>query len=151
MPSGYPVALLAKAEDRESLALISIAQYSSEDGFNPNWILHSPTILQYAVARMARDRNIWYSKLFNVCDGAMTMLSPVWTRIARIFSMLQTVTLFPWLSRITYILFVSNDQRIFLIALDVLGSWIVLVEQFLAVHIHYMRHHLLFHQEYRLL
>jgi len=29
--NGYPVALLARAEERESLGLISIAAYSSED------------------------------------------------------------------------------------------------------------------------
>ncbi len=52
------MALLARAEDRDSRALISIAQYSLDNGFNPNWILHSPLILQYVVALNAATRSI---------------------------------------------------------------------------------------------
>ena len=93
--SGYPVALLASADDRDSLALISIAVYCSDVGSRANWMLHSPTIPQWLVARIAAERSMWYSWLLSVCDGAITMLSPVCTLIESTFSMLHTITLLP--------------------------------------------------------
>ena len=93
--SGYPVALLASAEDRESRGFISIATYLSESGASAYCMLHSPTIPTYAVARRAAERSMWYSALSMVWDGATTMLSPVCAFMDRTFSMLHTITLFP--------------------------------------------------------
>src|SRR4051794_13693052 len=39
----------------------------------------------------ADDRSIWYSRSDRVCDGATTMLSPVWTPIGSKFSIFQMV------------------------------------------------------------
>src|SRR3972149_1018729 len=121
---GYPVAFDASAEDRDNLALISIAVYLSDELCKPNCMLHSPTIPQTSAARRAAVLSRWYSLLLRVCDGAMTILSPVWMRMLRTFSMLQTVRLFPALSRmISYsICFHSpmyssiNNWRVMLIA-----------------------------------
>ena len=41
---GYPVAFDAKAEDLETLGLISITAYSNELGFKANCTLHPPSI-----------------------------------------------------------------------------------------------------------
>ena len=51
--------------------------------------------------RSADERSIWYSSSVRVCDGATTMLSPVWTPIGSRFSMLQMVMQVPAPSRIT--------------------------------------------------
>ena len=59
--NGYPVALLASADERERRGLISMATYLSESGSRAYWILHSPTIPTCFVARNAAVRNIWYS------------------------------------------------------------------------------------------
>ena len=45
--------------------------------------------------------NIWYSLSAKVCDGATTILSPVWTPTGSMFSILHTVMQFPLLSLIT--------------------------------------------------
>ena len=58
-------------------------------------MLHSPTIPHSSTARSAAWRSIWYSWSLSVCDGATTMLSPVWTRMLSTFSMLQTVSALP--------------------------------------------------------
>jgi hypothetical protein len=49
----------------------------------------------------AEVRSIWYSLSERVCDGATTMLSPVWTPIGSMFSMLQIVMQVSAASRIT--------------------------------------------------
>ena len=64
-------------------------------------MLHSPMIPHVSTARRAAWRSIWYSSSVRVWDGAMTMLSPVWTRMLRTFSMLQTVSELPIRSRTT--------------------------------------------------
>ena len=40
---------------------------------------------------IASSRSLWYSEFDSVCDGATTMLSPVWMPSGSKFSMLQTV------------------------------------------------------------
>ena len=47
------------------------------------------------------ERSIWYSLSESVWLGATTMLSPVWTPIGSMFSMLQTVMQLSAPSRIT--------------------------------------------------
>ncbi len=50
---------------------------------------------------MLADRSIWYSLSESVWLGATTMLSPVWTPIGSMFSMLQMVMQVSAASRIT--------------------------------------------------
>ncbi len=64
-------------------------------------MLHSPTMPRWRMAWMAMARRRWYSSLVSVCDGAMTMLSPVWMPMGSKFSMLQTVTQLSARSRTT--------------------------------------------------
>ena len=52
------------------------------------------------ILRLA-DRSIWYSLSVRVWLGATTMLSPVWTPIGSIFSMLHTVMQLSAPSRMT--------------------------------------------------
>ena len=54
-------------------------------------MLHSPTMPKWRTTRSAAARSMWYSSLDSVCEGAMTMESPVWTPSGSKFSMLQTV------------------------------------------------------------
>ncbi len=44
----------------------------------------------FSAALSESDLSMWYSLLVIVCEGATTMLSPVWTLMLRTFSMLQT-------------------------------------------------------------
>ena len=52
------------------------------------------------ILRLALRRS-WYSLSLSVCDGATTMLSPVWTPMGSKFSMLQTLMQVSLASRIT--------------------------------------------------
>ncbi len=54
-------------------------------------MLHSPTMPRWRTTWIAISRRRWYSSFVSVCDGATTMLSPVWMPIGSKFSMLQTV------------------------------------------------------------
>jgi hypothetical protein len=64
----YPVALDAKADDRDNLGLISMMQYSLEKGFSAYWMLHSPTMPMCRTVLMAVSRNMWYSSLLKVWE-----------------------------------------------------------------------------------
>ena len=50
---------------------------------------------------MEAVRRRWYSSLVRVCDGAMTMDSPVWMPMGSKFSMLHTVMQLSCASRTT--------------------------------------------------
>merc|ERR1719247_159889 len=66
-------------------------QYSKDSGCRAYWMLHSPTIPKCLTTLKAADLSMWYSSLLNVCEGAMTIESPVCTPSGSKFSMLQTV------------------------------------------------------------
>ena len=83
--------MLARAEERESRGLTSMMQYSKLSGCKAYWMLHSPTMPKWRTTRNAADLSMWYSSFDNVCDGAMTIESPVCTPNGSKFSMLQTV------------------------------------------------------------
>ena len=70
-----------------------MAAYLSEAGSRANWMLHSPTMPHRLPAFRDADRSMWYSEFVSVWEGATTMLSPVWTRIPSMFSMLHTIML----------------------------------------------------------
>src|SRR3990170_6409687 len=89
--SGEPVTLLANAELLDIRELTSITRYSSDFGCSAHWMLHSPTIPKLRIVFIDVERIRWYSRFVNVCEGAMTMESPVWTPIGSKFSMLQIV------------------------------------------------------------
>mmetsp|Transcript_32051 Transcript_32051/g.83914 ORF Transcript_32051/g.83914 Transcript_32051/m.83914 type:complete len:232 (+) Transcript_32051:3064-3759(+) len=64
-------------------------------------MLHSPTMPRWRTTLMAVVRSMWYSASVSVCDGAMTMESPVWTPRGSKFSMLHTVMQLLAISRTT--------------------------------------------------
>ena len=98
---GYPVALLASAEERDSRAFTSMTRYRSERGSRANWMLHSPTIPKCLITLKDRDLRKKYSSSLRVCDGATTIDSPVCTPSGSIFSMLHTVMQLSAASRTT--------------------------------------------------
>ena len=75
---GKPVALDARAEERETRGFISITTNRPFTGLIPNWILDPPvsTPISLMIFREA-SRRIWYSLSVRVWAGAMVMESPV--------------------------------------------------------------------------
>ncbi len=54
---GYPVALLASADERLTLGLTSTILYSPS--FTANWILHPPSIPRLLIMLILALRSIW--------------------------------------------------------------------------------------------
>ncbi len=96
---GYPVALEASAEERDTRGFTSMTAYSKLFGFSANWQLQPPSMPSESMISRVAERSIWYSRSASVTAGAMTMLSPVWTPTGSKFSMLQIVITFPFASR----------------------------------------------------
>ena len=73
-------------------------------GFTAHWTFEPPVAIPIASrTRIESSRIAWYSRSVRVCIGATVIESPVWTPIASMFSMEQTITAFPARSRITSI------------------------------------------------
>mmetsp|Transcript_178 Transcript_178/g.283 ORF Transcript_178/g.283 Transcript_178/m.283 type:complete len:217 (-) Transcript_178:1648-2298(-) len=64
-------------------------------------MLHSPTMPRWRTTLIAVVRSMWYSSSVSVCDGAMTIESPVCTPSGSKFSMLHTVMQLSAASRTT--------------------------------------------------
>ena len=102
MAIGKPVALLARAEDRETLGFISITTTRPSAGLTANWMLQPP--VSTPTERMMpidRSRRCWYSRSVSVIAGATVIESPVCTPIGSRFSMEQTITTLSAVSRMT--------------------------------------------------
>ena len=99
--SGYPVALEARAEERDRRALTSMMQYCSLCGLSAYCMLHSPMMPSDRMTLMDVARSLKYSLLVSVCEGATTMESPVCTPSGSKFSMLHTVMQLSLQSRTT--------------------------------------------------
>ena len=102
MAIGKPVALEARADDRETRGFISITTRLPFWGLTPNWMLEPP--VSTPISRMilrAASRIIWYSLSVRVWAGATVMESPVCTPIGSKFSMEQMITTLSAVSRIT--------------------------------------------------
>jgi hypothetical protein len=98
---GYPVALLARAEERDTRGLTSMTRYSPVSLRKANWTLQPPSIFRARMHFSDAVRSIWWSWSLSVCEGATTMDSPVWTPIGSRFSMLQMMMQLSLASRIT--------------------------------------------------
>ena len=101
---GKPVALEARAEERDTRGFISITTMRPVFGSCPNWTLEPPvsTPISRSTASEAL-RMIWYSLSVRVWAGATVMESPVCTPMASKFSMEQTMMQLSFLSRTTSI------------------------------------------------
>ena len=101
---GKPVALEARAEERDTRGFISMTTISPLSGLMPNCTLLPPvsTPISRMMAKEA-SRIIWYSASVRVWAGATVMESPVCTPMASTFSMEQTMTQLSFLSRMTSI------------------------------------------------
>ena len=99
---GNPVALLARAEERETRGFISITLRRPVFGSTANWMLEPPvsTPTSRMMARAAL-RMIWYSRSVRVWAGATVTESPVWMPMGSKFSMEQITTKLSARSRIT--------------------------------------------------
>ena len=67
----------ARAEERETLGLISIRKYSEEWGFSANCTLQPPSIFRARRIFKAEVFSMARSSLETVWQGATTMESPV--------------------------------------------------------------------------
>ena len=101
---GKPVALDAKAEERDTRGFISMTTIRPSLGFTAHCTLDPPvsTPISRSTAMLA-FRMIWYSLSVSVRAGATVILSPVCTPIGSIFSMEQTMMALSALSRTTSI------------------------------------------------
>ncbi len=99
---GKPVALLARAELRETRGFISITTIRPVSGSTANWMLLPPVSTPISrMMAMAASRIIWYSLSVRVWAGATVMESPVWIPMGSKFSMEQMMTTLSFRSRIT--------------------------------------------------
>ena len=90
---GNPVALDAKALDRDTRGFISMTMSRPSCGSMANWMLQppvsTPTSRRIAIPR---SRIFWYSRSVSVIAGATVTESPVCTPIGSKFSIEQTTT-----------------------------------------------------------
>ena len=99
---GKPVALEARAEDRDTRGFISMIIISPLAGLRANCTLDPPvsTPISRMMAREA-SRIFWYSSSVRVWAGATVTESPVCTPMGSRFSMEQMMTQLSFLSRTT--------------------------------------------------
>ncbi len=99
---GKPVALEARALDRETRGFISMTTTRPSKGFTANWMLQPPVSTPTdRMMPIERSRRCWYSRSVSVIAGATVIESPVWTPIGSRFSMEHTITTLSALSRMT--------------------------------------------------
>src|SRR5450756_426544 len=90
---GKPVALDARAEERETRGFISLITMRPLYGLTANWMLEPP--VSTPISRITANevsRMIWYSLSESVWMGATVMESPVWMPMGSKFSMEQMTT-----------------------------------------------------------
>ena len=96
-----PVALDARAEERETRGFISITTTRPVSGSTANWMLQPPVSTPTSrMTAMEMSRSRWYSRSVRVRAGATVIESPVCTPTGSKFSMEQTTTTLSFLSRI---------------------------------------------------
>ena len=99
---GKPVALEARALERETRGFISITTTSSVAGLTANWTLEPPVSTPTArIAAIAWSRRTWYWRSVSVCWGATQTESPVCTPMGSMFSIEHTITTLSLRSRMT--------------------------------------------------
>ena len=99
---GKPVALDARAEERETRGFISMTMMRPSDGSTANWMLQPPVSTPTSrMTAMLMSRSRWYSRSVRVRAGATVIESPVCTPTGSRFSMEHTTTTLSAWSRIT--------------------------------------------------
>ena len=99
---GNPVALDARAEERETRGFISMTMMRPSAGLTANWMLQPPVSTPTSrMTAMPMSRRRWYSRSVSVSAGATVIESPVCTPIGSRFSIEQTTTTLSAWSRIT--------------------------------------------------
>ncbi len=99
---GKPVALDARAEERDTRGFISITRRRPLEGSTANCTLAPPVSTPTARSTVrASSRIAWYSRSVRVMAGATVTESPVWTPIGSRFSIEQTTTALSARSRMT--------------------------------------------------
>src|ERR1700678_2092067 len=109
---GKPVALEARAEERDTRGFISMTIMRPVLGSTEYWMLEPPvsTPISRMTAKEA-SRMTWYSLSVSVWMGATVMESPVWTPMGSKFSMEQMMTQLSALSRMTSISYSFQPSR----------------------------------------
>ncbi len=120
---GKPVALDARAEERDTRGFISITTMRPSAGLTANCTLEPPvsTPISRSTA-MEAVRMRWYSLSVRVRAGATVMLSPVCTPIGSMFSMEQTMMQLSALSRTTSISYSFQPSTLSSISTSVVGE-----------------------------
>ena len=120
---GKPVALEARAEDRDTRGFISMTTMRPSFGLTANWTFEPPVSTPIS-RRTAIEavRMIWYSLSVRVRAGATVMESPVWTPIGSMFSMEQTMMQLSALSRTTSISYSFQPRTLSSISTSVVGD-----------------------------
>ena len=99
---GNPVALDARADERETRGFISMTSCSPVAGSTANWMLQPPAATPISrMIRIEASRITWYSRSVSVMAGATVIESPVCTPMGSRFSIEQTITTLSAPSRIT--------------------------------------------------
>ncbi len=99
---GKPVALLARAEERETRGFISMTVMRPFCGLTANWTFEPPVSTPISrMTAMAASRMAWYSRSVKVWAGATVMESPVWTPMGSKFSIEQMMMTLSLRSRTT--------------------------------------------------
>jgi hypothetical protein len=99
---GKPVALEARADERDTRGFISMTTMRPVRGSRANWMLEPPVSTPISrMTAMATSRRSWYSRSVRVWIGATVTESPVWTPIGSRFSIEQMMTTLSLRSRIT--------------------------------------------------
>jgi hypothetical protein len=99
---GKPVALDARALERDTRGFISMTMMRPSRGLTANWMLQPPVSTPTSrITAMPMSRNRWYSRSVRVRAGATVIESPVWTPIGSRFSIEQTTTTLSAWSRMT--------------------------------------------------
>src|SRR3954467_5793649 len=99
---GKPVALDARADERETRGFISMTTRRPVSGWTANWMLQPPVSTPTARrTAMPTSRIRWYSRSVSVIAGATVTESPVCTPIASTFSIEQTTTTLSLRSRMS--------------------------------------------------
>ena len=99
---GKPVALEARADERETRGFISMTIISPVSGCTANWTFDPPVSTPISrMMAMAASRMRWYSTSVRVWAGATVMDSPVCTPMGSRFSMEQMMTTLSARSRMT--------------------------------------------------
>ena len=120
---GKPVALEARADERDTRGFISITTMRPSAGLIAHWTFDPPVSTPISRRTLIEPVRIrWYSLSVSVRAGATVMESPVWTPIGSMFSMEQMMMQLSALSRTTSISYSFQPRTLSSTSTSVVGD-----------------------------